>query len=155
MESTEERISAPSFMNYKQFTSWHLLVSSVPYGKNQYLVLVNFPSTYTMHWLKYVCGLVSKNLLVVNGASTYTISHLQGVKLLRKKYPYKSVLFSGFFNIEINFFDLFIVPGCYVIAKHDLIFKEIFTGCPGQSTDGSVCKHSHLSHNLPPVNEQQ
>ena len=51
------------------------------------------------------------------GPSTYTISHLQGVKLLRKNYPYKSVLFSGFFNIEINSFYLFIVPGCYVIAN--------------------------------------
>ena len=47
IELTEERRFEPSFINYKQFHSLHLQVSSVPYQKNQYLVLVNFHSTYT------------------------------------------------------------------------------------------------------------
>ena len=78
MESTEERIFETSFINYKQFPSSHLQVSSVRYQINQYLVLVNYPSTYTMYWLKYVSRLV---------------------KLLRKKWPYKSVFFSCFITL--------------------------------------------------------
>ena len=96
IELTEERRFEPSFINYKQFHSLDLQVSSVPYQKNQYLVLVNFHSTYTGYWFKYFSGLVTKNVLLVNCPSTYIISHLQGVKILRKKCPYKSLLFSGF-----------------------------------------------------------
>ena len=99
MESSEERRFEPSFINYNHLPSWHLQVSLVLYQKNQYLVLVNFRSTYTGYLFKYFSGLVMKNVLLVNCSSTYTISHLQGVKILRKKCPYKSLFFSGFLKL--------------------------------------------------------
>ena len=35
------------------------------------------------------------------------------------------------------------------MAVYDAVLKEVFAGWPGRSADGSVLKHSPLSHTLP------